>query len=103
LQPMFEGFRYGWRARRGVRGDLLLGFGTGLLALNSQGLLEWTWRQTEVGYLFWMVAGIVAALSRQLRAAGTDSRRRPQHTRAGQEYVPRIRTRAPRASSSEPY
>ena len=77
LQPMFEGFRYGWRARRSVRGDLLLGFGTGLLALNSQGLLEWTWRQTEVGYLFWMVAGIVAALSRQLRAAGTDSHRRP--------------------------
>jgi hypothetical protein len=66
--PLLQALRYGWTTRGDIRGDELLGFGVGLLAMCAQGWLEWAWRQTPLSYLFWLVLALVGSTVRQLRA-----------------------------------
>ena len=68
LGPFLQALRYGWRTRGDARGDELLGFAVGLLAMYAQGWLEWAWRQTPLSYLFWLVVALVGSTVRQLRA-----------------------------------
>jgi O-antigen ligase len=65
--PVYTAFRYGFKARRNPRGDLLVGLGAGMLAFHAQGLLEWAFRQTDLSYLYWLTVGVVAVLARQIR------------------------------------
>jgi hypothetical protein len=44
--------------------NVLLGLGTGLNLLYLQGTLERALRRTALSYLFWIVAGLIATLSR---------------------------------------
>lgn len=64
--PVVTALRAGLRARRDVRGDVLIGFAVGLLLLYAQGTLEWALRQTTLSYLFWTIAGVIDGLARQL-------------------------------------
>jgi O-antigen ligase len=75
LTTLWLAFWHGLRARGDVRGDVLLGLGAGLVALYLQGFLEWGLRTTQLSYLFWGAAAIVATTARQLRAGlGSDGR-----------------------------
>lgn len=69
-------FRWGvprlWKDRTDVRGDVLAGALVGLLVMAIHGTLEWAFRQTQVGYVFWSVMALTWALSRQL-ATGPSS------------------------------
>jgi O-antigen ligase len=68
VAPLYSAFRYGFKARRDPRGDVLVGLGTGMLAFHAQGLLEWAFRQTDLSYLYWLAVGVVATLARQIQA-----------------------------------
>lgn len=70
--PLWLAFRRGWRARGTPTGDLLLALAIGLAGLHATGLLEWVWRQTALSYLFWMVAGMIAALARHVTSSRSD-------------------------------
>lgn len=65
LSPLCLAFWHGWRTHNDIRGDLLLGISVGLLGLYLHGTLEWTFRQTQISYLFWTMAAIAAALPRE--------------------------------------
>jgi hypothetical protein len=78
LHPLLQALWHGLRARHDVRGDVLIGLGTGLFLLYFQGKLEWALRQTAPSYLFWSVVGLVAALSRAV-ASGPGPRPSPGH------------------------
>lgn len=64
-------FRWGGpcllRDRHDIRGDVIGGALVGLAVMAAHGTLEWAWRQTQLGYVFWSVMALVWALSRQLR------------------------------------
>ena len=60
--PLWRAARSAWTIRD-VRGDILLGIAAGLGVSYLQGLTEWVFRQTEVGYLFFSLAGLAASLS----------------------------------------
>lgn len=64
--PLVHALRSGFRARRDVRGDVLLGLAVALVTCYAHGTVEWIWRTTEIAYLFWMIVAIVPALARQL-------------------------------------
>jgi O-antigen ligase len=66
LSPLVSAFRWAYRARRDLRGDVLLGLGVGLLVFYVHSLFEWAWRITAVTYVYWMTVAIVASLTRQL-------------------------------------
>lgn len=48
---------------RDVRADVLLGITVGLAISYAQGSTEWVFRQTEVSYLFFMLAALGASLT----------------------------------------
>lgn len=66
LVPLVSAFRWAYRARRDLRGDVLLGLGVGLVLLYMYSLFEWVWRITPVMYVYWMVVAVIASLARQL-------------------------------------
>jgi O-antigen ligase len=69
LTPIVLAVRIVLAARRDdPRGedDAALGLGAGLLVMALHGFGEWIARQGSMTYLFWMVAGLVAAMARQL-------------------------------------
>ena len=55
-----------WRHRADIRGDVLLGAIVALAVTHAHGTLEWAWRQTQVGYVYFSVTALVWALARQL-------------------------------------
>jgi len=65
--PFVRGAVWLWRDRDDIRADVLGGLYAGLLAMDAQGVLEWNWRQTQVGYLYWSITALVFALSVQLK------------------------------------
>lgn len=67
--PVVTAFVGAARAKGDVRGDVLLGLGVGLLLMDFQGKLEWALRQTTLSYLFWTLAGVIAALARSATRA----------------------------------
>jgi len=69
LSPLCMANWHGWHTRNDVRGDLLLGMGIGLFGLYLHGILEWTFRQTQIAYLFWIATATTASLVR-VRAPG---------------------------------
>ncbi|MBK8171126.1 MAG: O-antigen ligase family protein [Sandaracinaceae bacterium] len=64
--PLYLAGKYAWKARDDVRGDVLLGCFAGLFAMYAQGTLEWAARQTPLIYMYFIFAGFVAVLARQL-------------------------------------
>ena len=67
IVPVLSAFRYAFRAGRDIRGDVLLGLGVGLTMFYVHSLFEWVWRVTSVSYVFWIVVGMTATLSRGVR------------------------------------
>jgi O-antigen ligase len=67
LGPLLVAFRDGLVGPRDRRRDLLIGLGAGLTVLYVHGFFEWAWRDTAVSYLYWMILGVIASLSRQVR------------------------------------
>jgi O-antigen ligase len=55
-----------WRRPDDIRGDVLAGVVVGLIVTDLHGTLEWAWRQTQVGYLYWSIMALAWTLSRQL-------------------------------------
>jgi hypothetical protein len=74
LSPVVTAFRWAYKARRDLRGDILLGLGVGLILMYLHSLYEWAWRITPVTYVYFMTVAAVAALSRQLEAERSSRR-----------------------------
>jgi hypothetical protein len=68
--PPIVALRASVRARHDVRGDVLVGLAVGLVLMDFQGKLEWAFRQTTLSYLFWIIAAVIAGLSRALTESG---------------------------------
>lgn len=66
LAPLRHALPAVWRRKDDIRGDVLAGVCVGLLVTDIHGTLEWAWRQTQVGYLYWSVMALAWALARQL-------------------------------------
>lgn len=66
LQPMLVAFRYGWRAKRDLRGDFLIGVGVALAIVYLHSFYEWIFISSPPLYLFAMEVGMVAGLATQL-------------------------------------
>lgn len=69
LAPLLSSIRWIYRARQDPRADVLLGLAVGLALFYVHSFFEWTWRITEVSYVYWMVVGMTGGLARQLRDA----------------------------------
>ncbi len=65
--PWFWALRGAMLGKGDIRGDVLLGCFAGLSAMYLQGMLEWIARQIQMQYLFFMAAGLIATLYRQIR------------------------------------
>jgi O-antigen ligase len=63
--PFYTAVRGAFRLRHDVRGDVLLGCAAGMAAMHVHGVAEWIARQPSMMYLFWIVAGMAAAMSRR--------------------------------------
>ena len=63
LAPLVVAVRLAARAK-GLEGDVALGCAVALGVTAAQGTAEWVARQSAMSYLFWLVAGLVAALAR---------------------------------------
>lgn len=63
LAPLLLAIRIAVRVK-GLRGDIALGCAVAFGVTAAQGTAEWIARQTAMSYLFWLVAGLVAALAR---------------------------------------
>lgn len=70
LGPLVVAFHCGWRHRRDLRGDLLLGLGTALLFVYIHCFFEWVFFIFQTQYLFAMTIGMVAGLAQQLEYWG---------------------------------
>lgn len=66
MRPMLVAFRCGWRSRRDVRGDLLIGLGVALLIVYLHAAFEWIFLTFEPQYIYAMDLGLVAGLAQQL-------------------------------------
>jgi O-antigen ligase len=67
VSPLFVAFRWGWRTRGDdYRGDLMLGFGVGLLVMYIHCLFEWIFVTASMQYMFAIVVGAVASLYQQV-------------------------------------
>jgi hypothetical protein len=67
--PIVTALRAAAGRRRDVRRDVLFGLAVGLAVLYAQGTLEWALRQTALSYLFWIIAAMIAGISRSLRSS----------------------------------
>jgi O-antigen ligase len=67
LTPLFPALRWSLRARRDGRADMLLGLAVGLAVFYVHSFWEWIWRVPSATYVYWMVLGMVASLTRQVR------------------------------------
>lgn len=66
LAPFRWGLPFVVRQKNDIRGDVIGGALVGLAVTAMHGTLEWAWRQTQLGYVFWSVMALVWALSRQM-------------------------------------
>lgn len=66
--PLYVAGRAAFRSpKKDIRGDVMLGCFAGLISMYAQGMLEWAARQTPLIYMFFMICGLVAVLSRELQ------------------------------------
>jgi O-antigen ligase len=76
LTPLVDAVRSAYRSPPSdVRGDVLMGLGVSLFACYAQGAFEWAWRATDVSYIYWIVVGLVGALSAQVRRRAVRAQR----------------------------
>ena len=66
VRPLMVAFVCGWRHRKDVRGDLLLGLGVSLLILYIHSLFEWVLITYQPQYFFTLELGMIAGLAQQL-------------------------------------
>ena len=66
MRPMIVSFLCGWRHRKDVRGDLLLGFGVALLAVYLHSFVEWVFITRGPQYMLALTFGIISGLAQQL-------------------------------------
>ena len=66
MRPMIVAFLCGWRYRKDVRGDLLLGFGVALLTIYLHSFVEWVLITRELEYMLALTFGIISGLAQQL-------------------------------------
>ena len=59
---------YGWRARKTLRGQLLLSFAISIMVLSLHSLYEWIIYSVETQYMLAMTIGMVAGLVQQIRS-----------------------------------
>jgi O-antigen ligase len=98
--PLALAFRCGWRNRRDLRGQLMLGLGVALLSVYIQSFYEWVFLDFAPQYMFALELGLVAGLAQQL---GYWRHPRPRGTPLGVRTVihaPAVRQRLrPRGGS----
>ncbi|NRA33437.1 MAG: O-antigen ligase family protein [Polyangiaceae bacterium] len=63
FSPLLAAARGAWRERHTVYGDLLVGLATAFALVLAQSTLEWTLRMTQVGNVFWVLAGMTVAVT----------------------------------------
>ena len=68
--PLLIAIRAAWYARADPRGDLMVGCAASLLVIAVHGTLEWGWRQLEIGYLFFILVGLVGGINLRLKDRG---------------------------------
>ncbi len=88
LAPLPAAIRWSLRTPEDRRADVLLGLGVGLMLFYVHSFFEWTWRITEVSYVYWVVVGMAASLARQLHDA---DRRERVMVRESIGMAPRLR------------
>jgi hypothetical protein len=66
LQPLFVAFSGGWRARKDLRGDLLIGAGVSLLVVYLHCNYEWIFVTFSPQYLFAIDVGLIGGLATEL-------------------------------------
>jgi O-antigen ligase len=59
---------YGWRARKTLRGQLLLSFAISIMVLSLHSFYEWIIYSVETQYMLAMTIGMVAGLVQQIRS-----------------------------------
>lgn len=64
-QILFTAFLSGWRNRRSLRGDLLLGFGISICVALAHSTVEYILLTKEAQYLFAIASGLVLGISSQ--------------------------------------
>lgn len=80
--PLFVAIRTGWRMRRTLEGNLLLGFGVALLVVYLHSFYEWVIFAREIQYLLTMTMGMVFGIALRLRVR--DRARQPRSIQAMQ-------------------
>lgn len=68
LTPIMIAYRYAWRYRKDLRGDLMLGLGIGLTVVSIHCFYEWIFMEYPVQALFAIDIGMIAGLARQMAA-----------------------------------
>jgi O-antigen ligase len=93
ISPVVIGWRNSFRDRHGIRGDILLGLAVGQTATVIHTWLEWALRQTEVGYVQWMIFGLIAGVSHQVKKRQKEEKQRGRDDRDGRNDRDRSRRR----------
>ena len=79
LYPIWIAFRYSWKARGNLKGDLLLGLGMALTTVCTHSLLEYILVIKEVQYVLAIVVGMTFGLAHQVKM--TRAAARPENFR----------------------
>ncbi|NRA35944.1 MAG: hypothetical protein HRU17_21695, partial [Polyangiaceae bacterium] len=73
MTPLWIAIPQALNRRRAGQRDVMWGLVVGLGVVIVQGTLEWSLRMTQVGYVYWVVAGVAVSLA-GMRSSGESQR-----------------------------